>query len=788
MGFLEGFRFQGHGKDGWEGMSGRKSQFFTASSGGAPGQPYKDDWDVERAVSHGNDRVTWVYKSVYAISSNAARLRAYVADTDGAESGNHFLVPVLNRMANPYHDAYNFRFQLSSQILLSKRGAFIEVVRNRLDEITGLHLLPPQHTYPIPDAKTFVSGFKVEMPHPQKDRIIPAENVIWVRIPHPIDPYRGQSPLESCGLATEIDYYSRVFNRNFMINDGRPGGILMVKGEMDDDSADELRRRFLGTTGSALGGAGRLTIMEAEHAAYFDTSVTNRDSQYSEAKQLAKEEILMAFGVPESVVGNAKNSTFANADTELEVFWRETMLPHLMLIERALDRIDGSEDLTVKFDLSDVAILSRDERERASFHLSELTAGGITIDEYRALTGRERVGADHLFIQGNLMAVGQAPEDGKPEKVPIQVMPRGQAGPAVTPPTASSSRDAGSPTSPPSTTGNPAPVVPRKSEEVEEAKADDAVPLSETKWGFHFGTQWIDSKEADLARLRRDQQLARLEDSIAIQMTAFFQRQRRVVLEKWKSRKMREKINKGHSVSVGEIFDQIKWDKQLTDDARSFLAAALVDGGNDVALMVGKSFDVDDGLVAAAVIAGLERVKEINATTRRRLEKSIAKGLASGKSVDDIASDIEDVFGNATKSRARTIGRTEASFAVNEGQLIAASQSGLRYKIWLSSQDEKVRHTHTNTDGQARLLMDPFVVGGNLMMHPGAPTAPAEETVNCRCTMLFTDKAVTGALAEFDIDPVALRTARLGSQVGTIVAGAVALSVAATSGQETADD
>tara|TARA_Y100000004_G_scaffold182121_1_gene228490 strand:+ start:114 stop:1568 length:1455 start_codon:yes stop_codon:yes gene_type:complete len=408
MGFLDGLKFTGHDSKAF--YYGENMSRMNPLSGGKA-YVYKDNWDVERAVVEGNDRVTWVFKSVYAIASNAARLPIEIRD-DEHKPVDHPLLPVLNRKASQHHDAYNFRFQLSSQVLLSKRGAFIEVLRDRLDNVIGLYLLPPNFTFPIPHKKDFVSGYSVQVPN-QPERIVKAENVVWVRIPHPTDPYRGQSPLEACGLAIDIDYYSRIYNRNFMVNDGRPGGILMVQGELDDDSAELIRRRFLGNTGTALGGAGRMTILEAEQAKWIDTSMAQRDAQYTETKQLAKEEILMAFGVPESVLGNAAERTFANADTELEVFWRETMLPHLMLIERAFDRLDGSEELTVKFNLQDVAILSRDERERAEFHLEELKFGAISIDEYRSQTGRDPVGADLIHIQGNLMPIAQATVDGE---------------------------------------------------------------------------------------------------------------------------------------------------------------------------------------------------------------------------------------------------------------------------------------------------------------------------------------------------------------------------------------
>tara|TARA_B100000029_G_scaffold510805_1_gene603230 strand:+ start:4437 stop:6764 length:2328 start_codon:yes stop_codon:yes gene_type:complete len=771
MGFLDGLKFTGHTGNGFI-NEGEKAFYYNQNMSrlnpieGGKKKAYKDDWDVDRAVSEGNDRVTWVYKSVYAIASNAARLPVEILDNEN-EPVDHPLLPILNRKANSYHDAYNFRFQLSSQVLLSKRGAFVEVVKDRLDNVVGLYLLPPNWTFPIPDPKNFVAGYSVQVPN-TKERIVKPDDVVWVRIPHPTDPYRGQSPLEACGLAIDIDYYSRIYNRNFMVNDGRPGGILMVTGELDDDAAEEIRRRFLGNTGSALGGAGRMTIMEAEQAKWIDTSMAQRDAQYTETKQLAKEEILMAFGVPESVIGNASERTFANADTELEVFWRETMLPHLMLVERAFDRLDGSDELTVKFNLNDVAILSRDERERAEFHLEELKFGAISIDEYRQKTGRDPVGADLMWIQANLMPIGQAVADGETpssEFSPPQ-LEDGQPGvltphaPIVTPEV------------------EPSEVVPEAASlngSVEEkSEGKESAPLEPDVWGFQFGDTWIDRKAADDIRARRAQQTERLVTSISIQMAAFFKRQQRVLLEKWNSAKIREKINKGVSVGVNDIMDVPVWDRQLLADAKTFIMATVIDGGNEFALMTSKQIEPDEELVAVAVIAGLERMTEVNRTTRRQIEKKITEGLAAGKSAADIGEEIKAIFDDAVKNRARLVANNVVTFGLNEGQMIEASKTGLRYKVWLSQQDAKVRATHTHADGQARPLFEPFVVGGHLMMHPGSLTAPVEEVANCRCTMLFTNEPTPAGLLEFGVDPEEMASLRDSGVIARLVNSEVA--------------
>ena len=257
-------------------------------------------------------------------------------------------------------------------------------------------------------------------------------------------------------------------------------------------------------------------------------------------------------------------------------------------------------------------------------------------------------------------------------------------------------------------------------------------------------------------------------------MAAFFKRQQRVLLEKWNSAKIREKINKGVSVGVNDIMDVPVWDRQLLADAKTFIMATVIDGGNEFALMTSKQIEPDEELVAVAVIAGLERMTEVNRTTRRQIEKKITEGLAAGKSAADIGEEIKAIFDDAVKNRARLVANNVVTFGLNEGQMIEASKTGLRYKVWLSQQDAKVRATHTHADGQARPLFEPFVVGGHLMMHPGSLTAPVEEVANCRCTMLFTNEPTPAGLLEFGVDPEEMASLRDSGVIARLVNSEVA--------------
>jgi HK97 family phage portal protein len=374
------------------------------------GRPYKDSWDIERAYREGMQRVTWVARCIDVIAGNQARLPIILRKDNspdgeiivGKKAEDSTLLQVLNTKSNVGENSFIFRYRLSSQLLLGTRGAFIEKVRGRDGDIIGLNLLPPQATSPIPDPKKFVSGYEVMMPNGEPI-ILKPEDVVWVRRPHPLDPYLSLTPMESAGIAIEIENFAKLYNRNFLMNDGRPGSLLVVKGEIDDDDKEELKSRFRGN----LATTGRTTVLSADDGVDFvDVSASPRDAAYIQMRQITKEEILAAFGVPETVIGNAAGRTFSNASEEIRVFWTETMLPHLEPLARALDELD--EVNYIDFDTSLVPVLMLYKQERERYLKDELSQGLISVNEYRLMSGRKEVDADladSLLMNPNLTPI-----------------------------------------------------------------------------------------------------------------------------------------------------------------------------------------------------------------------------------------------------------------------------------------------------------------------------------------------------------------------------------------------
>lgn len=130
------------------------------------------------------------------------------------------------------------------------------------------------------------------------------------------------------------------------------------------------------------------------------------------------------------------------------------------------------------------------------------------------------------------------------------------------------------------------------------------------------------------------------------------------------------------------------------------------------------------------------------------MRTAIETGRRDGESIPQIAARIDGLLVDQERwtNRATVIARTEVIGANNSGGYSAAramsdflgTEGGLVVKEWLSTSDGRTRPTHAAADGQQVRGMDtPFSVGGADLQFAGDPTGPAEETVQCRCTVLY---------------------------------------------------
>lgn len=720
------------------------------------GRGYRDSWDIERAYREGMQKVTWVSRCIDAIAGNQARLPV-ILRKDNEPDGEilrrkHEILDILNTKSNEGENSFVFRYRLSSQLLLSSRGVFIEKIRGRSGKLIALNLLPPQFTSPIPDPKKFVSGYEVLMNNGQKV-IVPPQDVVWIRRPHPLDPYLSMTPMEAAGIAIEIENLSKLYNRNFLLNDGRPGGLLVLRSEIDDDDKDELRSRFRGN----INRAGTVSVISSDDGAdYIDTAASPRDANYIEMRQIQKEEILAAFGVPESVIGNAAGRTFNNAAEELRVFWMETMMPHLEQIARGLDELD--DNYYVDFETGQIPILIIAKQERERYSMEEFQAGLISMNEYRETTGRKKVEseiADSLLLTPNLAPVANTekpfetsqvqPVDMGPAPAPGAEVPPAEPAPAGPPglPMLGSEEALPGPATPPGEPGPTDQIAPGASPGAEieglapvAQQAPGQLSARHGRFEVKSETQSLDPWEE-----KADQTTERWTEILDRNLERFFERQQRVVLEKALGAKARRLMN-SRELKTEDIFDLSVWNRQISDDLGPVYAAIVNDAADLAFEQSSKQESVDEEEFKKYVAEQVARTQKVNETTKEEIAAALLVAMAISNEDEAerqsiLRAALAAIFANLLGKRRRLIAEHESSTAFNAGTYLAGKQLGVNKKTWLTRRDQKVRAEHSILHGKSVPLTEGFMADGSVLRFPGDPSAPPHLTINCRCRLRF---------------------------------------------------
>ena len=155
-----------------------------------------------------------------------------------------------------------------------------------------------------------------------------------------------------------------------------------------------------------------------------------------------------------------------------------------------------------------------------------------------------------------------------------------------------------------------------------------------------------------------------------------------------------------------------------------------------------KDFDTEFEIALAQYINGnvATLVTEINETTRQAIQNDILFATQNNLDLPNTSNRIRNTLIGFGLWRASLIARTEvhrtASWA-NEQTALQMNIAGT-VKEWVAVQDERTRITHAFADGQTIDINSKFVVGGVPLKYPGDPAGGPEETINCRCVVVYT--------------------------------------------------
>jgi hypothetical protein len=129
----------------------------------------------------------------------------------------------------------------------------------------------------------------------------------------------------------------------------------------------------------------------------------------------------------------------------------------------------------------------------------------------------------------------------------------------------------------------------------------------------------------------------------------------------------------------------------------------------------------------------------------------ISQGVNLGEGIPKLAARVDNVLSIEDQerwpNRATVVARTETIGALNAGRADAFDafederdpEDPELEKMWLATDDSRTRPDHREAEGQRVPVDQPFTVGGAELMFPGDPSGPADQVIQCRCTMLLVE-------------------------------------------------
>jgi HK97 family phage portal protein len=192
----------------------------------------------------------------------------------------------------------------------------------------------PHRMEPVKDPKLFTVGYLYTDPDGNKIPLDRSE-VVQLRTPNPLDPWRGMGPVQS--MLANIDglRYSADWNRNFFLNGAVPSGVIEFPDGIEDEEWEQFKTRWR-ENHNGVGNAHRVATIEK--GKWVNNTYTMRDMQFAELREVGRKEMREAFGIHGHVLGLSEDINKANAEAADVSFARHLIVPRARRFQQALNK------------------------------------------------------------------------------------------------------------------------------------------------------------------------------------------------------------------------------------------------------------------------------------------------------------------------------------------------------------------------------------------------------------------------------------------------------------------
>jgi len=679
------------------------------------------------------EKSLYVYACVYKIAEKVATsdlLLYQILNSNGdtKEVHNHDLLNLLYK-PNPFQTKSEFlKITMINKKLCG--DAFWYKVRSDRGKVVELWNLRPDFITIIKDKDKFIKAYELNKKDGTKELFAP-EDIVHFKYPTPLDDYFGTSPVKSASTRIETEGLASSYQRDFFLNNARPDAAIKTAGNLTPAQKEEMRDSFK-ERHQGKGKNSKLAIFEGG-LEYQQLSISQREMDYIESMKFTRDDILVAFGVPKAIVSITDDVNRANAETSMYIFLSETVKPELeMLTEKITEGLvipDFGDNLYIGY--PDPTPENREQTIKE--YESGLKEGYYLINEVRAKENLQPVdGGWALYKPLNMLPVGELPkklqsksiddwqkaQDSKAREKKLKIF-RGRD--LLYAKLKLKEK------------------IIREFKKVFTAKEDSKQKIKKV-----VGEKSKTEKElVPLIKtdLREDyanmiiKQIDRRADKFKIAITNIADKQHDELINKLskitglKSKGVLDKNIKGVAEEAEVVVKTFYkgQEKVFAEFSLPFIDEFVRYAGIEAMGLVNpdKGFIMTEAINKAIKVRATEFGLGINKTTREKVSKAIADGLAEGEGMVKISDRINVAYKEFPTWRSDMIARTESTAANNEGFIEAYKQSDVAtHKEWIATMDGRTREEHYAMDGEIVKIGRSF---SNGLQYPQEP--------NCRCVI-----------------------------------------------------
>ena len=223
-----------------------------------------------------------------------------------------------------------------------------------------------------------IEGY-INDPHGSRFAMLPDE-VIWDRYFNPQDHFKGQSPLEAVRGWVQMQLDMVEFNHQQFKHGLLVSNLAFFLDALTDDTDIALFHERIADRYSGTENAQRPLVVKGPGSVQ-NLGISNRDMEFIQGIQLAKEQVADSLGVPEELMAGAQHPTFSNREAAIKDFYANAVTQEWDLLasemqEQFVPMLPRAyRDVIVRFDTEEIAEMQESLTDRSNRDVAQGDGG-----------------------------------------------------------------------------------------------------------------------------------------------------------------------------------------------------------------------------------------------------------------------------------------------------------------------------------------------------------------------------------------------------------------------------